>query len=134
MKRNLYIIFLIIYFWVLSLPAAIAQTGINATYANDYVTIRGIDFTPGADYTVRVVDRVNSSLKAMKSATADDNGSIYLKINTGAPAIPGDHDVRVNRQDGTLAAGSVLRRNQKFPPYRILPLSLQIRRLQQVQP
>jgi predicted aspartyl protease len=87
--------------------ASIAASGsVEATYSDGVVTVAGTGFTSGTSYTVRVVDSVNSTVKAMGQIIADGSGSISVSITTGVLETLRNYVVYINNPDGTLA-GSV---------------------------
>ena len=78
-------------------------TTVSASYARGVVTVTGTGFSSGTGYTVRVVDKENSGIKAMKQVTAGANGSISAGITTGELDALSGYVVYVNTPDGNLA-------------------------------
>jgi len=88
------------------LPVAAIDASVSAAYADGVVTVTGTGFTNGIGYIVRIVDKVNSSVKAMGQVTAGGSGSISASITTGALGETADYTVYVNNPDGTLAGAA----------------------------
>ncbi|ACL77311.1 S-layer homology domain-containing protein [Ruminiclostridium cellulolyticum] len=105
MNKRILSIMLVVLMCLLLFPlsAAAEAVNVNATYANGVVTIAGTGFTSGTSYSVRVVDIVNSSIKAMGQTTADGSGDISASITTGALGTLANYTVYVNKPDGTFA-------------------------------
>ncbi|HHW32510.1 MAG TPA: hypothetical protein GXX20_12715, partial [Clostridiaceae bacterium] len=103
-KRILSMIFLIIMCLTLLPLRAVASANIEATYSDGVVEVVGSGFTSGTSYTVRIVDTVNSQLKAMGQVKADGNGNISVSITTGVLEELENYVAYVNNPDGTLAA------------------------------
>jgi|GEM_PF-7084826 len=99
---------------LLSLPVAAASTDVAAIYDNGVVTVTGTGFTSGAGYTVRIVDRVNSGIKAMGQVTTDGSGSFSASVTTGVLGEPEACIAYVNNSNGKLAgSGNVMRQDSK---------------------
>ncbi len=88
---------------LLPLPAAASSRSIAAVYAEGVVAVSGAGFTSGVSYTVRVVDRAQSIIKAMGQTTADGSGGIVAYITIGNPGVLSNYEVYVNNPDGTCA-------------------------------
>lgn len=101
-KRILSIILVMLMCLLLFPLSAVASGSVNATYANGVVTVVGTGFTSGTSYTVRVVDTVNSQIKAMGQTMADGSGNISASITTGVLGTLGNYIVYINNPDGTL--------------------------------
>lgn len=88
------------------LPVAAIGASVSAAYTDGVVTVTGTGFTNGIGYIVRIVDKVNSSVKAMGQVTAGGSGNISASITTGALGETADYTVYVNNPDGTLAGAA----------------------------
>lgn len=86
-------------------PGAAAADGpsVDAAYSSGVVTVRGSNFSSGAEYTIRIVNQKLSSIAAMDQVKADAGGSFSASVTTGALGTLSDYIVYVNNQDGTLA-------------------------------
>ncbi|GBG11237.1 hypothetical protein PAT3040_06029 [Paenibacillus agaridevorans] len=99
------------------LAAAANQPGVEATYNNGVVNVIGTDFSVHVNYTVRVVDQSDSSIKAMSQAIADGSGYLSASVTTGILEKPEDYVVFINRPDGKLAgSGSINEKVASMPP------------------
>lgn len=93
-------------------PAEAAnQPDVAATYRDGVVNANGSGFSANVNYTVRVVDQSDSSIKAMSQATADGSGNLSASVTTGALERPGNYIVYINRPDGTLAGSGPVNEN-----------------------
>jgi uncharacterized repeat protein (TIGR02543 family) len=107
MYKRILSIVLVMLMCLTLLPISAAASGsVEATYSDGVVTVAGTGFTSGTSYTVRVVDSVNSTVKAMGQIIADGSGSISVSITTGVLETLRNYVVYINNPDGTLA-GSV---------------------------
>ncbi|HEY4430743.1 MAG TPA: S-layer homology domain-containing protein [Paenibacillus sp.] len=93
---------------------AASSSNLNATYNKGVVAIDGEGYEAGKDYIVRVVDRVNETLKAMGQVHANANGILAGSITTGTVEKVEEHIVYVNGMDGTLVSSTTL--NGKVDP------------------
>ncbi|HEX9061707.1 MAG TPA: hypothetical protein VF941_16110, partial [Clostridia bacterium] len=102
-KRNLSLMLVVL--MCLSLfPLSVAAAGnVTATYTGGVVTVTGAGFTNNSSYIIRVIDTLNSSIKAMGQTTADGSGNISASITSGVLGTTSDYAIYVNNLDGTLA-------------------------------
>ncbi len=108
-KRILSIALIILLCFALFPPSmASGAISVTATYAGGVVTVAGTGFTGGIDYTVRIVDTANSSVKAMGQATADGSGNISASVTTGTLGTLSNYRLYVNNADGTLAGTATI--------------------------
>ncbi|HHW32341.1 MAG TPA: hypothetical protein GXX20_11835, partial [Clostridiaceae bacterium] len=77
-KRILSVMLVILICITLPLVSKAASGTVEATYSDGVVEVVGSGFTSGTSYTVRIVDTVNSQLKAMGQVKADGNGNISV--------------------------------------------------------
>lgn len=88
---------------------------IDAAYSEGVVTVTGTGFSTGAAYIVRVVDIVNSSIKAMGQTKADGSGNISASVTTGLLERIENCKVYVNNMEGALVGSAVLSEGGEEP-------------------
>lgn len=93
---------------ILPINVFAASTNLKATYNKGIVAIEGKGYEASKDYMVRVVDKVNDTLKAMGQVQANVNGTFSSSITTGALEKVEEHIVYVNGMDGTLVSSAML--------------------------
>jgi hypothetical protein len=107
-KRISVILTAILCIVILPINVFAAPTNLKATYNKGVVTIEGKGYEASKDYMVRVVDKVNDTLKAMGQVQANVNGTFSTSITTGALEKVEEHIVYVNGMDGTLVSSATL--------------------------
>lgn len=109
MRKRISVIFAVILcIAILPVNCLAASTNLKATYNKGVVAIEGKGYEASKDYMVRVVDKVNDTLKAMGQVQANANGTISGSITTGALEKVEEHIVYVNGMDGTLVSSATL--------------------------
>ncbi|MFB9328002.1 S-layer homology domain-containing protein [Paenibacillus aurantiacus] len=103
---TLTLIFLLITCFSVTGLSFAAASVLTANYKDGVITVAGSSYTSGTNYTLRIVDTVNSNIKAMGQATADVNGNIAANITTGTLSTLSNYVVYLNKPNGTLE-GSV---------------------------
>ncbi|MBP1737487.1 MAG: hypothetical protein H6Q60_1368 [Oscillospiraceae bacterium] len=87
------------------LTSALASSiSVSGTYKSGVVTISGTGFTSGTSYTVRVVNKTDTSLVAMQQVQATSGGKISTTITTGQLTSSNTYVVYVNTTDGASVA------------------------------
>jgi hypothetical protein len=107
-KRISVILTAILFIVILPINVFAASTNLKATYNKGVVAIDGKGYEASKDYMVRVVDKVNDTLKAMGQVQANANGTISGSITTGALEKVEEHIVYVNGMDGKLVSSATL--------------------------
>jgi hypothetical protein len=85
-----------------SFPLGASIVYVEAAYARGTVTVTGSGFEDSSGYVVRVVDLINSSIKAMAQTEADGSGNLSVPITIGFLENPEDYKVYINNLDGVL--------------------------------